>query len=45
MFQINVVRCCWIPLVVFKDGPIHFSMSVNYVDIPVRIKIAMTLST
>lgn len=45
MFQIYVVCCSWIPLVVFEDGPIHFSMSVNYVDIPVRMQIAITLFT
>lgn len=36
MFQVNVVFRSRIPLVVVKDGPIHFSMNINEMCFPVR---------
>lgn len=41
MFQINVVLCSRIPLVVFKDGPIHFGMNLNELCFPVRTQITV----
>ena len=36
MLQIDVVYFSRIPLVVLKDGPVHFSVNIKKVCFPVR---------